>query len=62
MLRLDNNLWKRDKSGGTRTEMGNSGSRKPNLMFVFTKNSLKPQFLELKKDCRLQDSNPGPQS
>ena len=41
--------------------MGNLGSRKPNLMFVLNKNNLKPRFLELKKDCMSQDSNPGPQ-
>ena len=42
--------------------MGNSGSRKPNLIFVFNKNGFKPRFLELKKDCTSQDSNPGPQN
>ena len=42
--------------------MGNSGSRKPNLIFVFNKNGFKRQFLELKKDCTSQDSNPGPQN
>ena len=36
----------------TRTEMGNSGSKKPNLMVVFNKNSLKPWFLGLKKIAR----------
>ena len=45
---------------GTRTEMGHSGSRKPNLIFVFNKNGFKLRFLGLKKDCTLQDSNPGP--
>ena len=30
-------------------------------MFIFYKNSLKPRFLGLKKDCTSQDSNPGPQ-
>ena len=41
--------------------MGNSGSRKPNLIFVLNKNGFKPWFLGLKKDCTSQDSNPGPQ-
>ena len=40
--------------------MSNLGSRKPNLMFVLNKNSLKPRFLGLKKDCMSQDSNLGP--
>ena len=40
--------------------MGNLGSRKPNLMFVFNKNRLKPRFLGLKKYCMSQDSNLGP--
>ena len=41
--------------------MGNLGSEKTNLSFVFNKNGLKPRFLGLKKDCTSQDSNPGPQ-
>ena len=40
--------------------MGNSGSRKPNSIFVLNKNGFKPRFLGLKKDCTSQDSNPGP--
>ena len=61
MGRLENGLRKRDKIGETRTEMSNSESSKPNLIFVFNKNVLKPRFLGLKKDCMSQDSNPGPQ-
>ena len=41
--------------------MGNSGSRKPNFIFVFNKNVLKPRFLGVKKDSTSRDSNPGPQ-
>ena len=45
----------------TRTEMGNSGPRKPYLLFVFNKNDLKPRFLGMENDCTSQDSNSGPQ-
>ena len=41
--------------------MGNSRSRKPNFIFVFDKNVLKPRFLGVKKDSTSRDSNPGPQ-
>ena len=55
--RLENGINRK-----TRTKMGNSGSKKSNLMLLFNKNGLKPRFSILKNDCALQDSNPGPQN